>query len=274
MAKAPQQADRDRLDLAAALAHQLAQPLHVEGPQHAVRTRALGHRHAQLRWHERRRARGTEAVELCARLAAELLEIGEALGGEQRGARDLPLEQRVRADGHPVHEAVHVRGGRARGVERSVNGAQHALRLVLGRAWGLRRYEAVAGEQRGVGEGSADVHPEQHGWEGSRAHEGRGADPCQRPSRPRVSCGSPPLCGSRSLHLDFQSGLAEAKRYAAVTAKSSSRCLCDGQYLLPGRGMRWHAVPLRVLAWHESGLPSSDTPSCMCRSTYSTASAT
>src|SRR5262249_45130369 len=69
----------------------------------------------------------------------------------------------------------------------------------------------AAGQQRSIGEGSADVHPEQHGWEGSRAHEGRGADPCRGLPAPRVGCGSPPLCGSRSLHLDVPSRLAEAK---------------------------------------------------------------
>src|SRR5204862_81267 len=62
--------------------------------------------------------------------------------------------------------------------------------------------------------------------------------------------------------------------YAATTSNSSSRCLCDGQYLLPGSGIRWHAVPLRVLAWQQSGLPSKVTPSRACWSTYSLASST
>ena len=48
--------------------------------------------------------------------------------------------------------------------------------------------------------------------------------------------------------------------YAAVVVSSSSRCLCDGQYLLPGSGTRWHEVPLRVVAWQHSGLPSKVTP--------------
>jgi hypothetical protein len=42
---------------------------------------------------------GAQPVQLGARLAAELLDVGEAVGGEQRGARDAALEQCVRADG-------------------------------------------------------------------------------------------------------------------------------------------------------------------------------
>src|SRR5688572_19927736 len=59
---------------------------------------------------------------------------------------------------------------------------------------------------------------------------------------------------------------------AATTSNSSSRCLCDGQYLLPGSGTRWHAVPFRVLAWQQTGLPSNVTPSRSWLSTYSVAS--
>ncbi len=33
-----------------------------------------------------------------------------------------------------------------------------------------------------------------------------------------------------------------------AVSNSSSRCWCDGQYLLPGSGTRWQAVPLRVVA--------------------------
>ena len=60
---------------------------------------------------------GAEPVELGARLAAELLEIREPLGREQRRARDLPLQQRVGPDGHPVDEALDVARSRARALE-------------------------------------------------------------------------------------------------------------------------------------------------------------
>ena len=45
-----------------------------------------------------------QAVEVLARLAAELDDVGEALGGDERGARAAALEQRVGRDGHPVRE--------------------------------------------------------------------------------------------------------------------------------------------------------------------------
>ena len=43
-----------------------------------------------------------------ARLAAEREHVGEAVGGDQRGARDTALQQRVGGDGHAVREATHV----------------------------------------------------------------------------------------------------------------------------------------------------------------------
>ena len=42
--------------------------------------------------------------------------------------------------------------------------------------------------------------------------------------------------------------LTQAATTSGVASKSSSRCWCDGQYLLPGSGTRWQAVPLRVVA--------------------------
>ena len=54
--------------------------------------------------HERRRVRGAQAVEVGARLAAELDEVGEARGREQRGARGAALEQRVGRHGRAVRE--------------------------------------------------------------------------------------------------------------------------------------------------------------------------
>src|SRR5205807_6906112 len=57
--------------------------------------------------------------------------------------------------------------------------------------------------------------------------------------------------------------------YAATrSTKLSSRCLCDGQYLLPGSGTRWQGVPLRVEAWQHSGVPSMLSPSCSRWATY------
>ena len=150
--------------------------------------------------------RGAQPVELGARLAAELLDVGEALGREQRGARDLALEQGVRADGHAVHEPLDVVGLQTGARERALHGVEHAARLVVGRGGRLRGDEPVRRGENSVGERTADVYAEYHT-----------AD---------ASSGGDDLAAS----------------------KSSSRCWCDGQYLLPGSGTRWHAVPLRVVA--------------------------
>ena len=140
--KAPEQAHGD--GLAVQLGECGAQGVVVERTQDAVRAGALGHRHAQVGGHKRRRVAGAEAVELRPGLAAQLLEIGEALRGEQRGARHASLEQGVGAHGHPVHEALDIRGRGTGERQRLVDGVHHALRLVGRRGRRLARDQAVA----------------------------------------------------------------------------------------------------------------------------------
>ena len=55
----------------------------------------------------------------------------------------------------------------------------------------------------------------------------------------------PPTSTPRIIGVD-----ARCKRTAghATASSTSSRWRCEAQYLLPGCGMRRHAVPLRVLA--------------------------
>jgi hypothetical protein len=103
-----------------------------------------------------------EAVQLGARLAAELLEVGEALGREQRCARHAALEQGVRPHGHAVHEALDVVGLGAGGRERLADGVHHAFGLVSRGGGRLAGDQPIAGQQRGVGEGAANVHAEDH----------------------------------------------------------------------------------------------------------------
>ena len=106
VAEAPQQADRDRL--AVQPVQRLPQRVLVERAQHAVRARCARAPPRAAPRHDRRRVARAEPVQLRARLAAELLQVGEALGGEQGGACHAALEQRVRAHGHAVHEALDV----------------------------------------------------------------------------------------------------------------------------------------------------------------------
>ena len=160
MPEAPQQADRRRL--AVDVVERGAEGVLVERSQHPVRPGALTHRHAQLSRHQRRRVARAQPVQLGPRLAAELLEVREALGGEQRRPRHPPLEQRVRAHGHAVHEALDVAGLGAGRAERLPDGVHHALGLVLGRGGRLAGDEPLARQEGGVGEGAADVHPEDH----------------------------------------------------------------------------------------------------------------
>ncbi len=69
---------------------------------------ALGRGEAQLARHERRGRGVAQPVEVRPVLAAELDHVGEARGGDQRGARGAALEQRVGGDGHAVREALDV----------------------------------------------------------------------------------------------------------------------------------------------------------------------
>jgi hypothetical protein len=164
VAEAPQQADRGRLDLPVPVERVEggAQPILVELAQHAVGTAALGHRHPQLGRHERRRVARAQPVQVRPRLAAELLEVGEAVGREQRGPCDLALQERVRPHGHPVYESLDPRGLGAGALERGADRRDNSLGLVAGGAGRLRGDEAVAVEQGRVGERSPDVDAQEH----------------------------------------------------------------------------------------------------------------
>ena len=78
--------------------------------------------------------RGAEPVEVGARLAAQLDDVLEALGGDERGARAAALEQRVRRDGGAVRERADVARAGAGALERGLDSGEHALGLVR-RAW-------------------------------------------------------------------------------------------------------------------------------------------
>ena len=242
--EAPQQADRDRLHVAARSRDAArAAPSSSSGAQHALGAGALGHRRT-------RSSAGTsgggcaraQPVELGARLAAELLEVREALGGEQRGARA------------PAPRAARSCRRSSRGTKRSdVAGAAPAPleRRVDGGActpsdWSLGRRRRpwpvtsrVAGEQRGVGEGAADVHPEEHrlGDAGTRSADagGRAARPAEGvAARPRVDHAT--RCGTAGR------GLAEASS-RAVAAKSPRGACATGSTRCPAAARAGTACP-------------------------------
>jgi hypothetical protein len=163
VAKAPQQAHAHGLDVARQRLEAPRQLVSVEFAQHAIGPATLWRLNAQLRRDHGRRVPDAEPVELGPRLAPELLQVGEALGGDQRGARGLALQQSVGAHRHTVHEALHVGSARAGALERLFDRGHHALRLVVRRGGRLASHDAVGGQQDGVGEGAAHIHPENHG---------------------------------------------------------------------------------------------------------------
>ncbi len=120
-------------------------------------------------------------VEAGAGLAADVEQVGESPRRDQCGARAALLEQGVGPDGHPVGERLDVAGPGAGALQDLVDRGDHAARLILGRARDLRRVQAVAVEQRGVGEGPTDVDAEQHR---STLSTGR----LRHQSRPRAAC--------------------------------------------------------------------------------------
>ena len=133
-----------------------------ERAQHAVGPHALGRADPPLRWDERRRMRGAEAVEVGARLAPELDEVLEALGRDEHRARSAALEQRVGRDGRAVREGADVLRSRSRPFQRGADGGEHALGLVLRSGRRLGADQSPVDCQDGVGERSSDVDPEEH----------------------------------------------------------------------------------------------------------------
>src|SRR5690242_9155045 len=59
----------------------------------------------------------------------------------------------------------------------------------------------------------------------------------------------------------------------AATLERCSRCWCDGQYSRSGSGVRWHGLPLRVVA-RQRATPPSKAPASICCSTKLTAALT
>ena len=95
-------------------------------------------------------------------LAPDLEQVGEAAGCDQSGAGAAFLQQRVGSDRHPVGERLD-RGGPGTGpLEDGADRAHHPRRLVSRGGRHLRGVDGAVVEQDRVGEGPADVDPEQH----------------------------------------------------------------------------------------------------------------
>ena len=133
----------------------------VERADHAVRPHPLVHLDAAAALDHRRRRRLVQAVQARPRLAAEEQEVAEALGGDERGAGETARQQRVGGDRRAVDEVRDVGRPEACAGERLACGRDHSLLLAL-RGQHLGGHHPVLGDEHGVGERAADVHPE-HG---------------------------------------------------------------------------------------------------------------
>ena len=98
--------------------------------------------------------RGAEPVEVRAVLAAQVQQVLEARGRDERRPRALALEQRVRRDGRPVREPL---DARARRPPRAAASTDSSCRAAVG-TFAVRSSPSV--EQHRVGEGAADVQAE------------------------------------------------------------------------------------------------------------------
>ena len=155
-----QQAHRHRLGLEAR-EHlcQLARVGGLERQQDPLRGDPLAGAEAQLGLDQRRGSGLAEPVQVGAVLAAELDHVLEAGRRDQRRARRVSLQQRVRRDRHPVGEALHLCGSGPGGGEYEAYRLEHALRLRGGRGGDLRRVRpAVPRDEDRVGEGAPDIH--------------------------------------------------------------------------------------------------------------------
>ena len=121
----------------------------------ARRTDALGHLEAVLARHQRLGMIGLQVVDLGPGLAADLEQVLEALGGDERDLAAAPLDQRVGRDRRAVGEKREAASGRKR-----AQPFQDRARGIVGRGGDLVRAR-LAGRvvhQEEVGEGAADVH--------------------------------------------------------------------------------------------------------------------
>ena len=112
VAEGEEQADGDGLRV------QVGQRVEIERLDDPVRPDALVDADAAVERNERVRMVVAEAVEMRTRLAAQVEDVLEAGGADERGPGPLTLEQGVRGDRRPVREAVELSGVGADGDRR------------------------------------------------------------------------------------------------------------------------------------------------------------
>ena len=144
----------------------------VQLPQRPARPDPLGRAEAQLRGDEGGRMGRAQPVEVRPGLPSQLDHVGETLGGDQRRAGALPLQKGVGGHRHAVGERLDVTGAPVPPLQGGADRCHHALRLVVRRGRRLGGVQPAVGGDDRVGEGAADIDPEQH-LRARPAHRGR-----------------------------------------------------------------------------------------------------
>ena len=154
-----QEADGDGFDVCAFyFFDQVAKTLEIERRfDLPLRGHPFRHRKAQLARHQRRRQLEVEVVVLVALLVAHLEHVAKALGGDERGARALALDQRVGGERGAVHQDADIPGGERRGGEHFRDSFEHSRLGRARRGQHLGRMAPAGVLQHDVGEGAADV---------------------------------------------------------------------------------------------------------------------
>ena len=139
-------------------------------PHGTVHVHALRHRETQLAWHQRPRLDDVDVVLVEAALVGDLDHVAEAVGGDQRRARPLALDNGVGGERGAVHEHADVTEFQAGLGECAARALDHGHLRLARRGQQLGDEAALASEQHDVGEGPADVDG-QPGGPAFLAHE-------------------------------------------------------------------------------------------------------
>src|SRR5579885_3607219 len=158
-----EQADGDRLDARALQpADELFYlPVFESDDDRAVRRDALAHAEPQPVGDERRGPRPVQIIKAPARLPPDDQHVLEPFGRHQAYARAAAFEQRVRADGRPVHD-FQITQTRARLPRRAPEALDDRARRVVRRRGHLENPRAPFGVIDEVRERPARVHADAH----------------------------------------------------------------------------------------------------------------
>ena len=151
----------------------LAHLVEVERLEHAsLVVEALGYLETEAARHQGRRLLQVHVVEARADLAADLEDVAEASRHQHADPRRLALDDRVRRDRRGVDHGGHVAATRLALGEAALERGHEALRRILRGREHLDDADGagLAVDQRGVGEGAADVDADSQ-----RAHQARRA---------------------------------------------------------------------------------------------------